>query len=113
MSKKMKNQMVSGESLVSNAPLKDAEFDNKPAVQDNKKSKNAKEKKPGAGSRARRTFKEMFSELKKVSWPTAKKTASMFGIVVVVVLFFLVVISAFDYGIMSLVKLLMDHSIGG
>ena len=60
----------------------------------------------------RRAFKEMFSELKKVSWPTAKKTASMFGIVIVVVLFFLVVISAFDYGIMQLIKLLMDASVG-
>ncbi len=112
MAKKNRNQMVAGESLVSNAPLKDAEFDNKPAVQENKKSKN-KDKKAANGSKARRTFKEMFSELKKVSWPTAKKTASMFGIVVVVVFVFLVVISAFDYGIMSLVKLLMDHSIGG
>lgn len=113
MAKKNKNQMVAGESLVSNAPLKDADFENKPAVQNNKKAnKNTKDKKPGAGSRARRTFKEMFSELKKVSWPTAKKTASMFGIVVAVVFFFLIVISAFDYGIMSLVRLLMEHSIG-
>ena len=68
-----------------------------------------KEKKPEKVKRNR--AKETISELKKVSWPTAKKTASMFGIVVVVVLFFLVVISAFDYGIMSLVKLLMDHSV--
>ncbi len=114
MAKKNKNQMVSGETLISNAPLKDADFENKnvPAQVENKKAnKGNKEKKSGAGSRIRKTFKEMFSELKKVSWPTAKKTASMFGIVVVVVLFFLVVISAFDYGIMNLVKLLMDHSV--
>ena len=116
MAKKNKNQMVASESLVSNAPLKDADLSSKSAVsakaKDGKGQKNKKDKKQGAGARMRRAFKEMFSELKKVNWPTAKKTAASFGIVLVVVLFFLVIISAFDYGIMQLINLLMKNSIG-
>ena len=117
MAKNKKNKMVAAEGLVSNAPLKNADFsnDNSSAkdIKPNKGQKNKKgDKKPSVGKRMRRAFKEMFSELKKVSWPTAKKTASMFGIVIVVVLFFLVLISAFDYGIMQLIKLLMDASVG-
>lgn len=116
MAKKNKNQMVAQESLVSNAPLKDADLSSKNVssknVKDGKGQKNKKDKKISAGARMRRSFKEMFSELKKVNWPTAKKTAASFGIVLVVVLFFLVIISAFDYGIMQLIKLLMDASVG-
>ncbi|MDE6372546.1 MAG: preprotein translocase subunit SecE, partial [Clostridia bacterium] len=80
--------------------------------EEDRPAKNKKDKKQSAGARIRKAFKEMFSELKKVNWPTAKKTASAFGIVIVVVLFFLVIISAFDYGIMQLIKLLMDASVG-
>ena len=114
MAKKNKNQAVASEELVSNAPLKDADLSSQNVnvkKDKNNKGKNKKEKKQGSG-KVRRAFKEMFSELKKVSWPTAKKTASSFGIVIVVVLFFLVIISAFDYGIMQLIKLLMDASVG-
>lgn len=116
MAKKNKNQMVAGESLISNAPLKDAELsvENTSRNKNNKKSKGKNtDKKPNFFVRMRKVFKEMFSELKKVSWPTAKKTFSMLGIVLVVVFFFLVIISAFDYGIMQLIRLLMDHSIVG
>lgn len=107
------NNRVAQEPLISNAPLKDAELStkNNAQVPATTKAKAKKKDKAGAGSKARRTFKEMFSELKKVSWPTAKKTLSMFGIVVAVVAIFLIVISAFDYGIMSLIKLLMNHSV--
>lgn len=116
MAKKNKNQRVASEELVSNAPLKNADFSSSNAVakdvKGGKGQKNKKDKKPSAGARIRKAFKEMFSELKKVNWPTAKKTASAFGIVIVIVLFFLVVISAFDYGIMQLIKLLMDASVG-
>ena len=116
MAKKNKNQMVASESLVSNAPLKDADLSSNNVssknVKDGKGQKNKKDKKKSAGARMRKAFKEMFSELKHVSWPTAKKTATSFGIVLVVVLFFLIIISAFDYGIMQLIKLLMDASVG-
>ena len=115
MSKKNKNQRIASEELVSNAPLKDANLSSSSVaakdVKGGKGQKNKKEKKH-TGAKIRKSFKEMFSELKKVNWPTAKKTASSFGIVIVIVLFFLVVISAFDYGIMQLIKLLMDASVG-
>ena len=112
MAKKNKKTTVS-EPLVSNAPLMDAQLSAESnAKTSSKKAKTKKtEQKMKMGARIRRAFKEMFSELKKVSWPTAKKTLSMFGIVVVVVLFFLVVISAFDYGIINLVELLMKNSV--
>ncbi|MDE6614290.1 MAG: preprotein translocase subunit SecE [Clostridia bacterium] len=114
MAKKNKNKAMS-EPLISNAPLMDADLSAQTATAQknaNKKNKTKKsEQKPKLGARIRRSLKEMFSELKKVSWPTAKKTMSMFGIVIAVVLFFLVIISAFDYGIINLVELLMKHSV--
>ncbi len=115
MAKKDKN-ITSGETLMANAPLKDADLSAESAARNNSSTKSnpkKSDKKPGRGARMRKTFKEMISELKKVSWPTAKKTMSMFGIVVAVVLFFLVIISAFDYGIINLIELLMKNSIGG
>ena len=118
MAKKNKNNRVASEELVSNAPLKNATLSasNSNAVakevKGGKGKNNNKKEKKVSGAKIRKTFKEMFSELKKVNWPTAKKTAASFGIVIVIVLFFLVVISAFDYGIMQLIKLLMDASVG-
>ena len=115
MSKKNKNKRIASEELVSNAPLKDADLSASNVVakdvKGGKGQKNKKERKV-SGAKIRKSFKEMFSELKKVNWPTAKKTASSFGIVIAIVLFFLVIISAFDYGIMRLIKLLMDASVG-
>ena len=108
MAKKNKNKAVN-EPLVSNAPLMDADLSAETAsAQKNTYKKNNKANKPKLGARIKRAFKEMFSELKKVSWPTAKKTLSMFGIVLAVVFFFLVIISAFDYGIIKLIELLMN-----
>ena len=50
--------------------------------------------------------KGIVSELKKVSWPTFGKVMAQTGVVLVVVLFFLVVIGAFDAGLTALFKLL-------
>ena len=50
--------------------------------------------------------KGIISELKKVSWPTFGKVMAQTGVVLVVVLFFLVVIGAFDAGLTALFKLL-------
>ncbi len=55
-----------------------------------------------------RGCKEIISELKKVTWPTVGKTMSQTGIVLVVVVFFLVVICAFDFGLNALFKLLIS-----
>ena len=58
-------------------------------------------------------FKGMISELKKVTWPTFGKVMAQTGVVLVVVLFFLVVIGAFDAALTQLLKLLLpDSSVG-
>lgn len=54
--------------------------------------------------------KGIISELKKVSWPTFGKVMAQTGVVLVVVLFFLVVIGAFDAGLTALLKLLLPAS---
>ena len=51
-------------------------------------------------------IKDVFSELKKVTWPTFPKVVKKTGVVLVVVIAFLVVITAFDYGLMQLLELI-------
>ena len=57
----------------------------KPAKADKEKAKAKadKEKKPGVGKRIARFFRELRSELKKVSWPTRADTLKKTGIVIV------------------------------
>ena len=55
-------------------------------------------------------FKGIVSELKKVTWPTFGKVMAQTGVVLIVVLFFLVVIGAFDAGLTALLKLLLPAS---
>jgi preprotein translocase SecE subunit len=76
-------------------------------VEKNEKSKPAKKAKKGPGffKRLGGKFKDIFSELKKVSWPNFAKVVKKTGIVLAVVLIFLVVITAFDYGLLNLLKL--------
>ena len=50
-------------------------------------------------------MKDTFSELKKVNWPGFVKVVKKTGIVLAVVLIYLVVITAFDYGLLELLKL--------
>ncbi len=72
---------------------------------DVKKTKKKDNKKPGFFKKIGRWFKETFAELKKVSWPTFGKVLKQTGVVVVVVLIFLIVITGFDTGLYSLLKL--------
>lgn len=65
-----------------------------------------KDKKPNFFKRLGAKIKDIFSELKKVSWPTFPKTVKQTAIVLVVVLAFLIVITAFDFGLYELLKLL-------
>ena len=67
-----------------------------------KQVKKAKKKsgKPGFFKRLGLKIKDVFSELKKVSWPSFSKVVKKTGVVIVVVLAFLVVITAFDSGLM-------------
>lgn len=73
-----------------------------------KEEKKAKKKssKPGFFKRLGLKIKDVFSELKKVSWPTFPKVVKQTGVVIVVVLLFLIVITAFDTGLSELLKLL-------
>lgn len=80
------------------------------AVNDNAKQqkevkKPTKNKKPNVFKRIGAKLKDVFSELKKVNWPTFPKIVKQTGVVLVVVLIFLVVISAFDFGLLQLLKL--------
>ena len=70
----------------------------KPAKADKEKAKAKadKEKKPGVGKRIARFFRELRSELKKVSWPTRADTLKKTGIVIVCVIVFGVIVWIFD-----------------
>ena len=63
-----------------------------------------KNKKPNIFKRIGAKFKDVFSELKKVSWPTFPKVVKQTGIVLAVVAIFLVVITAFDFGLLQFLK---------
>ena len=68
-----------------------------------KKAKKVKKNKQSFGKK----IKEIFSELKKVSWPSFGKVVKQTGIVIAVVLFFLIVIGVADIGLGALYKLLI------
>ena len=53
-------------------------------------------KKPNIFKRMGRKIKEIFSELKKVTWPTFGTTLKQLGVVIAVVLVFLVLITGGD-----------------
>lgn len=63
-------------------------------------------KKPNVFVRMGRKFKEVFSELKKVTWPTFGKVVKSTGVVIAVVLSFLVVFTAINYGLNELLGLI-------
>lgn len=67
-------------------------------------------KKKGFFSRIGKTFKEMISELKKVTWPKWKTVVSSTGVVIVVVLFFLIILTAMDFGLLRLLQLLTENT---
>lgn len=70
----------------------------KPAKADKEKTKAKadKEKKPGVGKRIARFFRELRSELKKVSWPTRADTLKKTGIVIVCVIVVGIIVWIFD-----------------
>lgn len=74
--------------------------------QEKEVKKAKKDKKPNFFKRLGGKIKDIFSELKKVSWPTFPKVVKQTGVVIVVVLAFMVVITAFDYGLLQLLELL-------
>lgn len=82
--------------------------DNKTAVATKKAQ--PKNKKPNIFVRFGKKCKEVFSELKKVSWPTAGKVVKQTGVVLGVVFVFAVVITLIDLGLGELLKLLTSIS---
>lgn len=68
-------------------------------------------KKPNIFIRMGRKIKEVFSELKKVTWPSFGKVVKSTGAVLAVVIAFLVVFGAINYGLGELLRLIT--SIGG
>ena len=75
------------------------------------KAKSA-EKKPNIFVRMGRKLKEVFSELKKVTWPTLGKVVKATGVVLVVVVIFLVIFGAINYGLGELLKLITSLGSG-
>ena len=69
------------------------------------KAKSA-EKKPNIFVRMGRKLKEVFSELKKVTWPTFGKVVKATGVVLVVEVNFLVIFRAINYGLGELLILI-------
>lgn len=71
----------------------------------------AKQKQPGKKrNRIASYFREIKSELKKISWPTFAKVLSQLGVVLAVVVVFLVVVGAIDLGLSALLKLLVPQA---
>ena len=55
-----------------------------------------------------RKLKETFSELKRVTWPTFPKVLKSTGVVLTVVLVFLVVVTAINFGLQALLDLVTN-----
>ena len=73
-----------------------------------KKAPAKKNQKPGLFARIARWFREMKSELKKVSWPTGKATLKNVGTVILCVLIVGVVIWLFDWLIHAVIQALLN-----
>lgn len=65
-------------------------------------------KKPNVFVRMGRKCKEVFSELKKVTWPSFGKVVKSTGVVIAVVLSFLVVFTAINFGLNELLGLITN-----
>ena len=62
-------------------------------------------KKPNIFVRMGRKIKEVFSELKRVTWPSFPKVLKSTGVVLAVAVVFLVVVTAINYGLDALLTL--------
>ncbi len=65
-----------------------------------------KPKRPNIFVRMGRKLKEVFSEIKKVTWPSFNKVVKQTGVVVGVVLVFVAIITLIDLGLGELLTLL-------
>lgn len=65
-------------------------------------------KKPNIFVRMGRKLREVFSELKKVTWPSFGKVLKATGVVIVVVVSFLIVFTAINFGLSELLGLITN-----
>mgnify|MGYP002557175721 FL=1 len=69
-------------------------------------------KKPNIFVRMGRKLKEVFSELKKVTWPSFGKVMKATGVVIVVIVSFLIVFTAINFGLSELLGLITNITNG-
>ncbi len=72
--------------------------------------KQNKNKKPNIFVRFGRKVKEIFSELKKVTWPSFKTVMKQLGCVLVTVVLVLVIILVIDLGLKELLTLVQGNN---
>jgi preprotein translocase subunit SecE len=65
-------------------------------------------KKPNIFVRMGRKIKEVFSELKRVTWPTFPKVVKATCVVLMVVLVFMVIVTAINVGLQQLLTLMTN-----
>lgn len=65
-------------------------------------------KKPNIFVRMGRKLKEVFSELKKVTWPSFGKVLKATGVVIVVIVSFLVVFTLINFGLSEFLGLITN-----
>ena len=65
-----------------------------------------KNKKPNIFRRMGAKIKEVFSELKWVTWPSFPTALKTTGVVLVIVFIFLVVVTGVDFGLAALLELI-------
>ena len=65
-----------------------------------------KNKKPNIFRRMGAKIKEVFSELKRVTWPSVPTALKTTGVVLVIVFIFLVVVTGVDFGLAALLELI-------
>ena len=85
---------------------KKVKTDETAAKEQQPKKEKKENKKPNFFKRMGRKIKEIFLELKKVTWPSFGKVVKQTGVVLAVCLVFLVVFSAIDLGLGQLMKML-------
>lgn len=81
--------------------------EDKAKLKESKKNKNTAKKKAKNSKPRRNLFKEIFSELKKVSWPSFKQACKQTGTVLVVVAVFMVVVLGIDVFLAWLMSLVV------
>lgn len=110
----VENESVVGAENVSENPenenLNEEVVSSKKTKKEEKVSKDKKAKKEKKPSKVGRKIKETFSELKKVTWPKFPEVVKRTGIVLAVVVFFTIVLFAFDYILKFLFKLMNSQT---